>query len=83
MVQLSGFWIGCPAVAPGFLVSAFLSSLILEDAWDLFKLEGSIWASLSAARVERKAFCLSVGASLPVAHSDGLSSWEVIFEEVG
>ena len=29
----------------------------------------------------RKAFCLSVGASLPVAHSEGLSSWEVMLED--
>ena len=79
MVQVSGFWIGAPAAAaPGLLLSAFLSSLILEEASDLFMLEGSRGASLSAARVVRKAFCFSVGASLPVAHEEGLSSWDVI-----
>ncbi len=70
---------GSPAApAPGFLFSALLSSLILEEASDLLRLAGSTGASLSAARVARKAFCLSVGGSLPVAHWDGLSSWEVI-----
>ena len=31
--------------------------------------------------MERKAFCLSVGASLPVVHSEGLSSWDVMVGE--
>ena len=30
------------------------------------------------ARVERKAFCFEVGGSAPVAHWEGLSSWEDI-----
>ncbi len=29
--------------------------------------------------MERKAVCFEVGASAPVAHSEGLSSWEAIF----
>ena len=48
---------------------------------DLLRLAGSSGASLSAARVERKAFCLSVGASAPVVHSEGLSSWDVMMGE--
>lgn len=35
-------------------------------------------APFSLARVEMKAFCFSVGASAPVAHWEGLSSWDVI-----
>ena len=33
-------------------------------------------AFLEEARVERKDFCLSVGASEPVVHWEGLLSWE-------
>ena len=35
-------------------------------------------AFLEAARVLRKAVCLSVGGSEPVAHWLGLSSWDVM-----
>ena len=80
VVHVSGSWIGSPAFPPsGFLVSAFLSSSILEEASDLFMVEGSTGAFLEEARVERKAFCLDVGGSEPVVHWEGLSSWDVIF----
>ena len=65
-------------MASAFCVGASFSSLIFAEASDLLRESGSTDTFLEEASVEMKPFCLSVGASLPVVHWEGLSSWDMV-----
>lgn len=55
---------------------------MVVEASDLFISLGLMFpAPFDAARVDMKDFCLSVGASLPVVHWEGLSSCDAMATE--